>query len=116
MTLTDRNIGFISLKSNLVFISIPAMVEKNKMVEYKEKAIKSAAAWNVNFNKERKDGRRCCFDLQSFTIHYPKARTRKMTKETDKVGNYPIALIPGQFTDFYKRYAANCTLILYFYY
>ncbi|XP_067011793.2 serine-rich adhesin for platelets [Anabrus simplex] len=85
-------------------IAAAASADKSKQ-DYKEKAISSAASWNAKFNKARKDGRRACFDLQSFTIHYPRTRTEKMAaKDLPKVGQYPIALIPGQFTDFYKSY------------
>ena len=74
-------------------------------MDYKDKAIRSAATWNSTFNRSRRDHRRCCFDLQSFTIHYPRNRLAKtLPKEPTKPGSYPLALIPGQFTDFYKRW------------
>lgn len=38
-------------------------------------------------------------DLQTFTIHYPKGKVKQINKPP--VGNYPIALVPGQFTDYY---------------
>ncbi|XP_046383262.1 uncharacterized protein LOC124153906 isoform X2 [Ischnura elegans] len=78
--------------------------EKNKQSDYKRRAMKSAASWNSSFNKERKEERQCCFDLQSFTIHYPQAKGRQMTRDKPKIGHYPISLIPGQYTDYYKRY------------
>ncbi|KAG8222970.1 hypothetical protein J437_LFUL000265 [Ladona fulva] len=78
--------------------------ERNKQSDYKRRAMKSAASWNSSFNKERKEERRCCFDMQTFTIHYPKSKTQLMTRDRNKIGNYPIALIPGQYTDYYKRY------------
>nr|CAD7392892.1 unnamed protein product [Timema cristinae] len=85
-------------------ISAVTSGEKSKQ-DYKEKALSSAANWNATFNRNRREQRRCCFDLQSFTIQYPSNRCLKMMpEETPKVGDYPIALIPGQFTDFYKAY------------
>nr|CAD7194260.1 unnamed protein product [Timema douglasi] len=85
-------------------ISAVTSGEKSKQ-DYKEKALSSAANWNATFNRNRREQRRSCFDLQSFTIQYPSNRCLKMTpEETPKVGDYPIALIPGQFTDFYKAY------------
>lgn len=78
--------------------------EKNKQSDYRRRAMKSAANWNSSFNKERKEERRCCFDLQSFTIHYPKSKGKLMTRDKPKIGHYPISLIPGQYTDYYKRY------------
>lgn len=85
-------------------VSAATNVEKNKL-DFKDKAVRSAAAWNSTFNRSRRDQRRCCFDLQSFTIHYPRNRFAKnLTKEPTKPGPYPLSLIPGQYTDFYKRW------------
>nr|CAD7587901.1 unnamed protein product [Timema genevievae] len=85
-------------------ISAVTSGEKSKQ-DYKDKALSSAANWNATFNRNRREQRRCCFDLQNFTIQYPSNRCLKMTpEETPKVGDYPIALIPGQFTDYYKAY------------
>lgn len=39
-------------------------------------------------------------DLQTLTVHYPKGKTRAYNKP--KIGNYPLALVPGQFTDYYQ--------------
>lgn len=39
-------------------------------------------------------------DLQTFTIHFPKGKIKQISKP--RVGNYPVALVPGQFTDYYK--------------
>ncbi|XP_063230258.1 uncharacterized protein LOC134535176 [Bacillus rossius redtenbacheri] len=85
-------------------ISAVTSGEKSKQ-DYKEKAVSSAAAWNSSFNRSRKDDRRCSFDLQNFAIHYPQNRRTNMTmKDLPKVGFYPLSLIPGQYTDYYKRY------------
>ncbi|KAJ8887992.1 hypothetical protein PR048_007477 [Dryococelus australis] len=90
----------------LFFTAISAVTsgEKGKQ-DYKEKAVSSAAAWNSTLNRSRKEERRCSFDLQNFSIHYPQNRRANMTlKDLPRVGSYPIALIPGQYTDYYKRY------------
>lgn len=39
-------------------------------------------------------------DLQTFTINFPKGRIKQVNK--GPIGNYPLALVPGQFTDYYK--------------
>lgn len=39
-------------------------------------------------------------DLQTYTVHFPKGKMKQFRK--DKPGNYPVALVPGQFTDYYK--------------
>lgn len=82
-------------------ISLATSQEKNKL-DFKERAIKSAASWNCNFNKARRDGRRCCMDLQTFTVNYPTGKTKNKVPTKSPVGNYPLALVPGQFTDYFK--------------
>jgi hypothetical protein len=78
--------------------------EKNKL-EYRNKAIRSAAVWNSTFNRSRRDQRQCSFDLQSFAVHYPQNRLAKtLLKQHTKPGPYPLAIIPGQYTDFYGSY------------
>nr|XP_018917462.1 PREDICTED: uncharacterized protein LOC109044279 [Bemisia tabaci] len=69
-----------------------------------EKAVQSAARWNSTLNKSRQESRKCCLDLQTFVIQYPKPP--KGAQDSPKIGSYPISLIPGQFTDYYKRYSA----------
>lgn len=39
-------------------------------------------------------------DLQTFTINYPKTEVKEIKKAA--VGHYPVALVTGQFTDYYK--------------
>lgn len=41
-------------------------------------------------------------DLQNLTIHYPKSKMKVVP--APKVGHYPVALVPGQFIDYYKEY------------
>ncbi|XP_076273281.1 uncharacterized protein LOC143204568 isoform X2 [Rhynchophorus ferrugineus] len=67
-----------------------------------EQAVQSAAQWNKQFNKERKDQRKASMDLQNLVIHYPKSKIKPV--QTRRIGNYPVALVPGQFTDFYKEF------------
>ncbi|XP_073979784.1 uncharacterized protein isoform X2 [Rhodnius prolixus] len=81
-------------------------------IEPREQALEAVAAWNANLNRERKEERRCALDLQTFTIHYPKSDRESMTRPVPKVGLYPIALIPGQFCDYYKQYTP--TELMYF--
>lgn len=80
-------------------LSLAAKHENNKM-DMTHQAVKSAAQWNATFNKARREQRRACMDLQTFTVNYPKGRMKQIHK--NKVGNYPLALVPGQYTDYYK--------------
>lgn len=97
-----RQVKEIAVKQKAVLDAMSS--EKNKL-EYRNNAISSAAAWNSTFNRSRKDQRRCSFDLQSFTIHYPQNRFAKtLPREHTKPGSYPLAIIPGQYSDFYGKY------------
>lgn len=85
----------------------PQKVEASKVPEYIKKAAKKAAEFNSNFNRERMEERRAYFDLQTHTIQVPQGRFKVLAPEMTKTGPYPVALIPGQFQDYYKRYSPN---------
>ncbi|XP_045481034.1 fap1 adhesin isoform X2 [Harmonia axyridis] len=82
-------------------LSLATNQEKSKL-DILEQAVQSAAAYNANFNKTRREQRRACMDLQTMNIHYPKGRLKKISMP--KIGNYPVAVVPGQFTDYYKEF------------
>jgi len=67
------------------------------------RAIKAAAKWNTMFNKERVEERLTCIDLQTYTVHFPR-RPTKLLQQT-RVDPYPVAVIPGQFSSYYKPYS-----------
>lgn len=85
----------------------PQKVEASKVPEYIKKAAKKAAEFNSNFNRERMEERRAYFDLQTHIIQVPQGRYKVLAPELTKTGPYPVALIPGQFQDYYKRYSPN---------
>ncbi|TNN56296.1 PHD finger protein 10 [Liparis tanakae] len=85
----------------------PQKVEASKVPEYIKKAAKKAAEFNSNFNRERMEERRAYFDLQTHIIQVPQGRFKLLDPEMTKTGPYPVALIPGQFQDYYKRYSPN---------
>lgn len=93
----DRQTKDIANKQKAM--SLAASQEKNKM-DIMQQAVESAAQWNATFNKQRREDRKACMDLQTFTINYPKGRIRQV--DPQKIGHYPIALVPGQYTDYYK--------------
>ena len=45
-------------------------------------------------------------------IHYPTGPMKKLPPEATKVGAYPVALIPGQFQDYYRKYVILCSSLL----
>uniref|UniRef100_A0A182VQW4 PHD-type domain-containing protein n=1 Tax=Anopheles minimus TaxID=112268 RepID=A0A182VQW4_9DIPT len=76
----------------------------------KEKAIESAASWNCSFNKERRESRRACMDLQTYVVQLPKRQQQsrpeghQQTAPKAQSTNYPVALVPGQFSEYYTTY------------
>ena len=68
-----------------------------------EDAVMAAAEFNKKINEERTAQRSAYFDIQTFTCQYPK-RPKGIMKVLKKPrpGNYPIAMIPGQFVDHYR--------------
>lgn len=56
----------------------------------------------------RLQSRKSCIDLQTLVIQIPKSKsdqiTAKNTRITEKT-NYPISLVPGQFSEFFKSYS-----------
>lgn len=95
--LRDRQTKDITNKQKA--LSLAASQEKNKL-DIMQQAVESAAQWNISFNKTRREERKACMDLQTFTVNFPKGKAKQINKP--KVGHYPIALVPGQYTDFYK--------------
>lgn len=83
-----------------------ANIDKSKMQEYGRKAAEDAARWNASFNKEKREERRYSFDLQTFTLQMPIGRGKKLVPEATKIGAYPVAVLPGQFTDYFRQYSS----------
>lgn len=82
-------------------LTAAANAERNR-IDLAEMAMQSALSWNVNLNRARMDNRKSSLDLQTFTIHLPKKEPKV---EADRSSSYyPVALIPGQFTDYYREY------------
>ncbi|XP_067681167.1 PHD finger protein 10-like [Haliotis asinina] len=82
-------------------------LDKGKMGAYIKKAVKAAADFNAQFQRERREERRAYFDLQTFMVHYPAGRYKKLPPEATKPEAYPVSLIPGQFQDYYCKYTAD---------
>ncbi|XP_025835072.1 uncharacterized protein PFB0145c isoform X2 [Agrilus planipennis] len=98
----DRHAKDISNKQKA--LNLAASQEKNKL-DIVEQAIHSTSTWNANFNKSRREQRKGCMDLQTFTIHFPKGKFKEVHKLP--VEHYPVALVPGQFCDYYRTYSPS---------
>lgn len=45
-------------------------------------------------------------------IQVPQGKYKVLPTERTKVSSYPVALIPGQFQEYYKRYLLGLSLLL----
>ena len=90
-------------------------VDKSKMAEFVKKAMASVKEYNETINQERRVERRVCMDLQTYTTHYPiglGSKNKQLQRNTrqgrvrhfDPSHRHPVALVPGQFQDWYLRY------------
>ena len=71
-------------------------------------AVKAAADFNKKLNSDRRTKRTACFDMQSFNIHYPKNNKGVMrVVKRPGPGNYPLAMIPGQFVESFRTYSSR---------
>lgn len=64
------------------------------------------------------DERRQFIDMQTFMVQHPESERRRMTvqstSERQPLSHYPIALVPGQFQEFYRNFSAAELLYVYF--
>ncbi|VUZ40946.1 unnamed protein product [Hymenolepis diminuta] len=71
----------------------------------RKRALESASDFNKQLIAERHKERRCYWDLQTMQIHVPQWPYRLLDPTTPKFGSYPVAVIPGQFTEHYVDYS-----------
>ncbi|XP_060850970.1 titin homolog isoform X2 [Rhopalosiphum padi] len=76
-------------------------------LDLRDRAMEAVANWNANLNKSRLESRKCSMDMQTFIVHYPKNKCKKMAIPKPKIGSYPLALLPGQFCDYYATYSSE---------
>lgn len=70
------------------------------------RAIKSASEYNVSLNRQRRMERSVYMDLQTDTMNYPVGlgRQNKTLTRTNKIGRFPVAVMPSQYQDWYVKY------------
>lgn len=80
-----------------------ASAENNKRVNYIKRSIASASEFNTYLNRQRQ---RVYVDLQTDTTNYPVGLGRQniTLTQTQKVGRYPVAVLPCQYQDWYIDY------------
>lgn len=65
----------------------------------RKRALESASDFNRQLITERHKERRCYWDLQTMQIHVPQPPYRLLKAPKCTNGAYPVAVIPGQFTE-----------------
>jgi len=85
------------------------MVVKNmgKTASHIKKAIKDASEYNSHLNQDRKEERSAYFDMQTQIIQVPRKVQRIIASEKRKRNRYPVALMPGQFQEYFKIYSKD---------
>lgn len=74
--------------------------------KFVRRAIESASEYNLFLNRQRRAERSVYMDLQTDTPNYPVGLGRENTTltRTNKVGRFPIAVMPSQYQDWYIEY------------
>ncbi|XP_033628093.1 supporter of activation of yellow protein-like isoform X2 [Asterias rubens] len=85
----------------------PPVVDSNKVQEYIKKAVRQAADYNTALMAERREERLYYFDMQTLTVQMPASKMKKRSKESTKLGPYPVAVIPGQYQNYYNSYTSD---------
>ncbi|ESN96294.1 hypothetical protein HELRODRAFT_67786, partial [Helobdella robusta] len=80
-------------------------IEVTKLENLMKKAIKSAAEFNASLCKDRRQARSMYIDLQTMELHKPQSRKAVVNySSVNLCDSYPVALVPGQYQHYYKRY------------
>lgn len=80
-------------------------LETRKVANYIKRAIKDAAEFNAQLAQQRREERCSYFDMQTQIIHIPSNKTTRLPKHCTKPSLYPVALLPGQFQEYFKSYS-----------
>ena len=72
-----------------------------------KKAMKDSSEYNSILLQQRKEERASYYDMQTQLIHIPARRNRKMPAHMTIPSKYPVALLPGQYQDYYYPNSSN---------
>lgn len=94
--------------------------EKRQPESIQHRVMKSVTEYNKQLNQDRKEDRRVCMDLQTYTIHYPVGlgrenkglrhwakRRRRVSSLLSGGRRYPVALLPTQYQDWFLHYTSH---------
>ncbi|KAF7489968.1 PHD finger protein 10 [Sarcoptes scabiei] len=93
----------------------------NTTENFQNRVMKSVSDYNRQLNQERKEDRRVCMDLQTYTIQYPvglgreNKGLRRWAKKRKRIAplwfqqkqKYPVALLPNQYQDWYLQFTPH---------
>ncbi|KAL7073198.1 hypothetical protein ACQ4LE_007073 [Meloidogyne hapla] len=79
-------------------------MDAKKLAELRQKAIQSAFTFNSDLQAVRKAERTQYWELNTNIIHSPLNKWMRVAKEYTKPSIYPVYLVPGQYTDYYKKF------------
>ena len=72
-----------------------------------KRTLKETVKYNSRLNLERRETRCAYFDLQTQIIHLPQKKRVYDPNTKSNRSDYPLALLPGQYQDFYKVFTPN---------
>lgn len=72
-----------------------------------KKAMKDASEYNSILLQQRKEERASYYDMQTQLIHIPSRKNNKLKRHQTEPSKYPVALLPGQYQDYYHAYSST---------
>ncbi|CAK5026442.1 unnamed protein product [Meloidogyne enterolobii] len=81
--------------------------DAKKLAELRQKAIQSSFTFNSDLQAVRKAERTQYWELNTNIIHSPLNKWMRVAKEYTKPSIYPVYLVPGQYTDYYKKFTST---------
>ena len=72
-----------------------------------KKAMKDSSEYNSILLHQRKEERASYYDMQTQLIHIPARKNKKMPAHMTVPSKYPVALLPGQYQDYFYPYSSN---------
>ncbi|XP_054168308.1 PHD finger protein 10-like [Oppia nitens] len=78
--------------------------------QWLKKAMKSVTEYNRQLNAERREDRKVCIDLQTYTINQPLGlglNNKSLRRNTRRIGRYPVALFHNHYQDWYLKYSSQ---------
>ncbi|CAF4163384.1 unnamed protein product [Rotaria socialis] len=106
LSLSNLNQSSIST-SNSPSVNPTENGDKSRVSKFRQDILRSVVDYNAQLQRERIQERKACFDLQTMQIHYPANRQFRLPSNLTKIGSYPLALLPGQYQDSYKKYNSD---------